>query len=546
MKRSQRGIALFLVFAVTALMLVLMGAFVQLNSHQFSFINNTDHRANLERAARSVYEYCFYRLEHEKSWGAAPFVNDGVDGEVADTLTVNEIKNTTRVAGEVVDLGTQYEVVIHNNIEGTAESDGVPPGGCRLDISVDRGSLSQKRQVLLYTAPLYDSSAVSTHNINFDANQLNVASTDPTRNFIRSKQSIHAPAPSQVDFQPAPNSSEKGVLWANGGIHLGSKNMEDPTDLQAAVTTTKGRFLPRSKTYYEVHDLQRSEVQVAGQEVTINPGIYVFTQRNVTYINAQNEQATASVNALERRAYAVVDGHLEPGDVQELWYYNGSLPNNYDSDEWVSLNGDLAVGHAVNTLDFYIDPTNLVAANLSTATVSVSANVNLKVDGDFGVFSQNANQVPSVQFLDGDWDGQVDRGSISASGEITIEGNVFGSGKLLADGSVSLYPNYADIEGDTKSDLSIYSGNNVNVRTPDAGFLSDLAFRGLVYAKNDIDIHAGGRSISVEGAMVSQGGDLSVHNANNINLKYNPAYLDTIVKKLPGGRVQLERGVWIP
>ncbi|MGE0490574.1 MAG: hypothetical protein AB7S38_15310 [Vulcanimicrobiota bacterium] len=546
MRRSQRGIALFLVFAVAALMLVLMGAFVQLNSHQFSFINNTDHRANLERAARSVYEYCFYRLEHDKSWAANPFSSDGVDGEVAAILTVNEIKNTTRVAGEVVGLDTQYEVVIHNNIEGSAESDGVPAGGCRLDISVNRGSLSQLRQVLLYTAPLYDSSAVSTHNINFDANQLNVASTDPTRNFIRSKRDIIAPPASQVDFQPAPNSSEKGVLWANGGISLGSKNMENTTDLEAAVSATQGRFLPRSKTYYEVHNLQRSEVQVAEQAVTINPGIYVFTQRNVSYINAEGEQATANVSALERRAYAVVDGRLEPGDVQELWYYNGSLPENYDTDEWVSLNGDLAVGHAVNTLDFYIDPTNLVSANLATATVGVSANVDLRVDGDFGVFSQIEGQVPSIQFLDADYDGQADRGSISASGEITIEGNVFGSGKLLADGSVSLYPNYADIEGDTQSDLSIYSGNNVNIRPPDAGVLHDLAFRGLVYARNEINIHATGRSISVEGAMVAHGGDLSIHNANHINMKFNPAYLDTIVKKLPGGRVQLERGVWVP
>lgn len=45
--------------------------------------------------------------------------------------------------------------------------------------------------------------------------------------------------------------------------------------------------------------------------------------------------------------------------------------------------------------------------------------------------------------------------------------------------------------------------------------------------------------------MVAREGTIDV-TAAGVTLVYNPAYLDSIVKKMPDNRIQLERAVWIP
>lgn len=544
---------MMMVLLVTSILMIMLGAFIHINKAQFGFMNAGEDQAALERASQSVYEYCFFKLEHNKSWGAAEFPGTAQDPDTADVLLVTEIEGTTTIAGQELKEKVDYQVEITNNIGGTATVAGVPAGSCRLAISVSRRGQSARRVVQLNTAPLYDSSAIASEGLNINSSSLTVASADPNRNMIRSKKKMKVPKPSDLAFRPASGATEKGVLWAGDEITLGNSNIsQNPTAKANAVAKTQGRFLDNSKTYYDVHDLKKSELKVAKSQVTINSGLYVFTRTNVSYVNDLGETQGAYVYALERREYTIEDGKPVAGDVQELWYFDGDLPNNQGSDnnEWVYTDNytDAAIAHPVSSTKFSIQGTE-VQANLTTRKLEISANVDVRVDGDFGLFSDQNDVTPNLVFTDHDGtsDGEVDRGSLSATGEIIVEGNVYGSGKLLAGGSVSLFPNNVKVQSDVESDLSIYSGNNVNIAPPENWELtSDISFKGLVYAKNDIKVvGSADQKLTVEGAMVAREGAISV-SADEVMLKYNPAYLDSIVKKLPDNRIQLERAVWIP
>lgn len=548
----SKGVAMMLVLFVTALLLIMLGAFVSINQAQFSLLNANEHQAALERTSQSVYEYCYFRLENDKTWAAAKFTDTVRDSEIDEVLLVTAIEGTHTIVGEHRTEDVSYEAVLTNNINGTAAVDGVPVGSCRVDIQLSRGGQSASHRVQFNTAPLYDASAIASKGLTVNSKNLRISSTDPTRNMIRSKEGMRVPQASDLTFNPAAGAAEKGMLWAGDDIRLGTTNIsQNEAAKSAAQASTQGRFLDNSKTYYDIHDLQKSELKVAKSQVEINSGLYVFTRTNVSYENDLGQTQGAYVYALERREYTVVDGVPVAGDVKELWYFDGDLPNNQASDsEWVYTDNysDAAVAHAVPATNFSIDGNN-VRADLTNRTLEISANVDVKVDGDFGLFSDQNDLTPNLIFADQDGtaDGEVDRGSLSASGEIVVEGNVYGSGKLLADGSVSILPNNVNIATDAESDLSIYSGNNVNIKPPENWDIkNDVSFKGLVYAKNNINVQgSAAQKLSVEGALVAREGAISIA-AEEVSLKYNPAYLDSIVKKMPDNRIQLERAVWIP
>lgn len=550
--RKSRGLALVLALIIVSLLMVMLGAFLGANRAQLATLTAGSHQAAMERTAQSVYQYCRFQLEHDKSWGAAKFANTTQDSETGFALVVTEVENTTTIAGNSIRDGADYQATITNNVEGKATFQGVPAGSCRVAITVSRGGHSSTQLVQFNTAPLYDASAVAAKGLSINGKGLRVASTDPNRNVIRSKENLTAPNVSDVKFAPAPGAAEEGVFWAGGDIRLGGTNLsKNPAAKAAAAEATQGRFLDQAKTYHDIHDLKKSELRVAKAQVEINSGVYVFTRQNISYVDNVGNTRTDYVYALERREYTLLDGKAVAGDVKELWYFDGDLEGNEGSgSEWVYTDNysDAAIAHPVPATNFSIQG-NAVRADLRNQTLQISANVDVKVDGDFGLFSDQNDLAPNLIFADydGTSDGEVDRGSLSASGEILIEGNVRGSGKLLADGSVSLYPNDVKVQTDTESDLSIYSGNNVNIEPPENwSARDDVSFKGLVYAKNNVKfIGSPDQKLHVEGAVVAQQGTITL-NADQVNLTYNPDYLDSIVKKMPDNRIRLERAVWIP
>ncbi len=583
--KSKKGIALFSVMVMTGLLMLLLGAFMQVNQQQFGLVNNDQSHLAASEAARSAMDYCTYRLEHHRQWGSSPF-EGRVDSGTAGLLEVREVRNSHRLEGRVVQSDTNFEVTLLNNIDGTAQRDGVPVGFCRLRINAWRGTALVRREAMLGTAPLFDAAVISSRRINVDSQTLTVASTDPLRNRLRSKGDIMVPTyEGQFNFSAPADATERGVLWAREGISMGSHDLTDEDEAARAVRATGGRFMPEADTHYEVYDLQIDEVRAPETSVTIQPGVYIFNRQTVTYESDDGPRSVV-VPVLQRRDWAVNDeGYVEGGDLREAWYLTSSLPADADSD-WITLYNDLPEEglHPMTSNTFSLDAGVQVHFNsldprfdgVDPPSLVLNSDVNLHVNGDFGVASWDADYHPTLIFRDPetgevgvDSAGRTVSGSITTRstgdrpGSIMIEGAILGNGKLLADGDVTLKNTFAAVSTDEASDLSIFAGGSVNIRPRRAawrdeetvfeGGLEDrdasTAFRGLIYARQDViidaaDSGAGTADVYVEGAVVAREGKVKVTNARNVAFKYNPDYLDTILTPRIGDRVRLERAVW--
>lgn len=598
MKRN-RGIALFMVMVMAGLLMLLLGAFMQLNRHQFGIMKNDQAHVAATEAARSLFDYCTYRLEHHHQWGASPFQGDTAD-DVAAYLKLREVDGTHRLQGEVLESGVQFEVDVLNNIEGTAPRDGVPAGSCRLRITTSRGPATVRTEALLSTAPLFDAGVISSKQILVDARSLKVASQDPFRNRLRSKGDIRVPDYNgPFRFDPASDATERGVLWARHGITMGGKDLSDPALALEAAQKTRGQFLPQADTHYEVYDLQLDEVKSPKNSVSVEAGVYIFSQREVMYYRGE-EKVYRIIPVLERRDWALNEQNIATGgDVREIWYLTANLPDDATS-AWVEMWGDLpeegmhpqpantfTLDDGVQVHFNSLDPDYQAAYNTTgdtdylyqPPTIVINSDVNLEVHGDFGIGSWDGSFNPTIRFADPDTgevgttsSGETISGSITAraaggqDGSIYIEGYIEGNGKLLASGDVTLRNTYADVSTDTQSDLSIYSGGTVRVlpkraavKDENSEFKYDqskqgrTAFRGLIFAAQDVffESNIGDEEgawdpgdIYVEGAVVAREGAVHVYNAGDVTFKYNPEFLDTILNPRKENRIRLEPTVW--
>lgn len=602
MKRIQ-GIALVTVMMVAVLLLILLGSFVKINQHHFGMLKNDQSHSAATQAAYSVYDYCSFRLESDRSWGVKEFEGHE-DGRLQGFLDLEEVEGTFRVEGKVVESHAEFKAVITNNIDGKGSKKGVPEGQCRILITATQGSSVVRSEAILVTAPLFDASVISSENINIWANSLSVSSTDPFRNRLRAKKAIDVPAYDQVldndvkrfRFAPAKDATERGVLWAQDGIKMGSKDLSNPQNAAAAVAETKGQFYPNATTQYDVYDLQLDEVKSSENSVSVKSGIYVFNRRTVSYETDTGETQNVEIPMLERRDWALdADGAIDPngGNVREVWYLASNLPQNSDSD-WVGMWGDIPqegmhpLDEGVNTISLdsgvqvhfnSLDPNYNEAGNAQKPPeIVLNSDVNLSVDGDFGITSWSPEYNPMITFRDPetgqvgqDQQGEVISGSITTRtaggkpGSIYLEGYISGNGKLLAEGDVTVRNTYANVKSDTQSDLSIYAGGTVRLKPQKAKYFDDAtlfgfgdhdgttAFRGLVFAGEDVLIEAnknqdGGYDpvdVTIEGAVVARNGSVRVMNADHVNFIYNPEYLDTILDPNKSStRVRLERVVW--
>lgn len=591
MKR-ERGIALITVFLVAGLMLILLGGFLRVNQRNFDLLNNDLQSSAANQAARSAYDYCMFRLERNRYWGSQTFGGDGALAE-AGFRELKEVPGTTTVKGKIDGADAAFEIQILNNLTGTGTLDGVEDGHCRLRITATSGTAKVNREAILSIAPLFDGSVIASKGIDIEADGLTLSSKDPLRNRIRSKKEISVPDyHGHFAFQPAPDASEKGVLWARDGISMGGKDLANQTYArQAQQATNGGQFLPTASTYYDVYDLQLSEVKTNESVATIKSGIYVFGTREVAYQSSDpefdNGLSLTVIPVLERRDWTVDEaGNLAQGDVQEVWYVGQTLPD--DATDWsVGLWGDLPESgiHLQDKGDFMLDEGVAVSFNaLDPNTpnnlppaIHIDGRKNLEIHGDFGVASApGTNYRPSVIFKDfatgavgTDGSGELVSASITTRasqgrpGSIYIEGHIAGNGKLLAEGDVTIRNTYAAVESDEESGLSIFAGGSVKIQPQRAKQLDQeeilkgndgvTHFRGLVFARKHVLIEGlkavdgnflDKANVYIEGAVVAREGKVRVQHAKHVNFVYNPSFLDTILRPAKGARVRLERVVW--
>ncbi|MBI3928891.1 MAG: hypothetical protein HY319_25340 [Armatimonadetes bacterium] len=544
MRRPDRAIALVLVMLVMALMLLLMGAFVRVHHGSLSILQSGSDREAMERACASAMDYCVFRLEHNKNWGKAKFGETWTDRSLAPALEATEIGNRRRIEGRIPELGATFQVDISNNLMDSTQSDeGVPAYGCRLDIRASVAGKTRGHEVILLVAPLFDGAAVSSGGIFVDAASLLIASEDPRRNQIRSRGEIRVPAGGKLLFEPKLEGPDKGLIWSQKDILVGGRSVSDPPVMNRVAGLTGGRFIPGALNNYDIHDLKISEIKPPSRNGTMKSGIYLFAREEV---EVGGEKVT--IRMLQRRTRALDESGFQGGTIEEFYYMAGEAPPG------ARLAGTSIEGRALDPAEPWLVD-GLVKVDFDDWEVWVDEDANIQVDGDFGVASYQNTIVPRLRFgeLRGGVSNQeenVGSSSITVTGDIGIEGPIVGTGKLLAEKSVHLRPNYAMVEADVESDLSIYAGTNIDIRPPfndEAGQTADrdLVFRGLLYAAEDLSITTRpNQLLRIEGAAVARNGKINIYDASDVVLRYSPLYVDTLVKELPDGRIHLERALW--
>lgn len=142
---------------------------------------------------------------------------------------------------------------------------------------------------------------------------------------------------------------------------------------------------------------------------------------------------------------------------------------------------------------------------------------------------------------------------LEAGGDLQLLGSIAGYGALVAGNDVTVSANgYTELASAPDQGVAIFGGHDVNLLPNPRSYTTPgmkQAFFGLVYAQNDFRFwdnqNAGSRwDLMIEGALVAQAGRVQVANANVVNLVYNPAYLNHLLKNLAASRVKLEMISW--
>ncbi len=529
---------------VTTLLLLLLGGFIQANRGHFSLINATEDREMASRAARSVYEYCLYRLENDQTWAASPFSADQVDLETAGYIDVQENGGTRRIEGEIPGLKAEFEVDITNDLAGSKTA--------MFLIRTRVGPAAREIEAQVRVAPLYDGSAVTGGDMVIGAIQWVVGSKDPYRNVVRAQGDIRSPSYHDLDFVGLANSlgetgSDRGILWSRNdiGFNLGGGIYQSVTSgsvMQDAITATGGLFRPNSAPGRSIHDLQLSDLTAPANTSTIQPGSYRFTQTGITY--ESYEQTGTDMLGNPEYGWVTRTANIpvllrEDGGVQDYWYSASSLASlGTTQNVSFSLGG---TAHVEANDEFFLDGgTSLMRARLDTATTTPMLEIlgdgQIDVNGSFEVLSDG--DLPEVKLGQGAQSGQL-----KATGDVTIQGWVRGVGVVISEtGSARLQVGEANTDPNQMG-LSLFAARDIELESP-AGGGSDLFFNGLVYARDNFRFNSNAQRLRIEGALVARNGDLTITGATEVDFTYNPDYLELLVESLPDQRTRLELVVW--
>ena len=558
----KRGIALITVMAVLVLCLMLLGAFLQTNRHYLQLYKGGQQRDAVGSATQSAFEFCRFELERDNTWGL-PFTESRSysrgNMEVRELVRESVGDREGRLEITFADSGSKVRVAILNNIAFDATSpEQVPANSCRFRIESELGSSRSGADIVVRKMAYFSSTAVASEKVRIDALVANFHSRDPIHNQIRSQGDIelgsliNSEGKRRFNFRPDGDSqnANAGTVWAKGDISLDGQNGRNSSILSQAAAETGASWIDQGRSHSETPELKLEDIDPhTGDELLIEPGSYKFTRSQLQwqdYSGGWNDFA-ADTPLLE---------HWQNGKVQTVYFpyeNTGTLPpERFRLKEFP----DAEVSSSFySTTEFEIQ--DGVKVNLATKKIAIDANRNAKVKGDFEVTTDSWDVIPTLHFASvTDW---TKRGSLSATGDIDIKGQVYGLANLLAGNDLTIAPNYIDQDKEaehnsTNSNIALYAGRDVTIKPPDTGtwgINSHVAFRGLVYADNNFkfvanETRVSGQTLTIEGALVARKGSIDIQNAFHANLIYNPDYLTDLIKKQEGNRGQVEMIAWRP
>jgi len=561
---KKRGMALMLVLTVTSVVVMMTGAFVAANHANFASLGASQRQREAELVTDSATQYIYYRLEQDQKFGSVPFRGNDEIPLQDGGLRVYQVDGKTEITGTLIDEGgsgrePSFRAHLYNNL-GTLHSENqgvkVPPDCVLIRITGKSGSFTSHCDILYRGEPLFDASVTANKMVQMASNgNINIASTDKSRNWLRSNESIEfnrfAYGSGSTKIEPTPGGLE-GVVWAKGKIFSGKKNGDNDPGLEGAALGTAsekagGVLAPKSRLNHDIYKLTPDDLNLGNKGTqtwgNVAPGTYSVDRGNVTWFE-YGKPKSATVQIVS---------YTPPSGVTQF-FYDGSqwgagaiLPQGWgvasavsDTDGVVRLGGTTDYGAALT----YNFKTNTFSADNSA----------IQVDGDLRITSKVDGVVPSIK-LKSDANST---GVIKAThGSISIQGTLTGGGALVADGDIHLMCNPqvrdgdgAAVDADKNSGVVLY-GKNVNIygannRTVD--------FKGLIYAEEDVKIMGGVKVItdkgqltwvatdnkldklSLEGAVVARTGGVNITETDEVNLTYNQDYLNALTKGMPDNR----------
>lgn len=574
----RRGIALVFVLTMTSVIVMMTGAFLAANRANVTSLGATLRQRDAQMAAESAIAFCTYTLEHDQLWAQTEFIRERDISPVGRGLSVSEVPDGTVIAGKVLDetqhgIESTFTVEIQNNLGHDTPGHGVGADRVKLNVVARSGNYEYRRDVMLTGEPVYDAALTAQNDITLNssmsrANTIHLLpATDDAGNPIGEKNWIRSNRDVNLNAFVGPGSAagnkqlrigataggQKGVIWAKGNINVGLGNdvgsdlhRLSGDELTEAQRRSGGILAPNSRLNNDIYELQIDDLNVESSRATINmaPGTYRLKHLDLTISSGD---VIPDVTALE---------YVSPSGERTVFFdgrYNTDrsldslgLPDNFvasDSDGVVRLNRENSSGPSM-TFQFGTPGGN-------DPTFATNDNSVVKVNGDLNIYSEIDGQVPRVQLAD---TGQ--RGVLRSTGSILINGTLTGGGAILADGDVWLQANAApgrdtsvDVDagqGDSGGEVVIF-GRKVGII---AGGSHRVAFKGLIYAKEDVGIHGGVEVESVndelrfigqatpleklvlEGAVVAHSGAISIVETQEMYLKYNERYLKSLTKGL--------------
>ena len=524
---------------LAGLLLLLLGAFIQVNRTQFALLGGSSDRDVALRTIMSVNEYCIDMLERDEDWGSVDFPSDREDTDLNNSgyMRVTENQGTREIEGEIPSLHSKFKVQIDNRLSTDERA--------VLLISAEVGNLSRVVETRLRPAPLFDSGIAAGGGVQVSASELTVGSRDPYRNVVRARGRIDAPDYRDLHFVSKPNAagedgSAQGIFMAKDDITFqvggSTESVTDPTVMQNAVDETAGKFFPNSGINNQLHDLQSSDVAVPAGSSSIQDGEYRFAELECSY------QQWVQVSSLPTRydwrtrstTVPVMQRFSTAGALTDYWFTQASLSGTTRNPTF-SVSG---TAHEEADTTFDLDVGNLVSVTLDTPTsrprFDVQADGLITIPGTFKVTSEG--EEPMLSFS-----GTSGNSQIEADGDVTVQGEISGNGIIISkNGSVELNLTSADTTGNSLG-VSLFADKDITINATGGG---NLGFSGLLFARDNVTVNGVDKDFVVDGALVARNGDISIDTDGKVDLTYNPDYLKLLLEDLPQNRTKLETLVW--
>lgn len=577
--RKRSGIALVIAMLLSSLLVMLAGAFFQINRGNLMTGSIAFKQRKALLAAQSGIAWVRAKLEANQAYCKTGFTMEKT--VFARDMRIVELEGQRLVSGtfssELDRQDQAFNITIVNNL-GSAPTSGqsyagryAPPDSVHLHAEGFCSGFRSVIDVVFAGEPLYDSSAVCQGDLNMEDNPLwTIASTDPRRNWVRSNKDIrmndvlNKPV-SPVRFENSAGSTP-GLMWAKGDIYSGGTALEKPEDLSVAMLRVSGQISSKSQLRNDIYKLEPSDLKLPTTARSIGAGRYVVSNKtvNLNFTYEVDDREYTQTTPITYRTLSYFDANNVP---QKTWFEQRDVDQIRALAQAAAADGD-AEGFSI---DIPVVPGATPVANgkveingpgngfefdFSTDTFRLTRPERFNVEGNIEIGYEDAAEEGQQRSVELAFPTGTNSAALNVTGSVNIKGQVLGKAGIAAGGDVSLSVPTVDVEADPNLPIVIYSQRNVNIMASDTRSESGsaaLKLRGLIYAGKNVHVNSDKAVAAAEfnGSIVAQSGQINMKmfpssslQTNNVKFTFDPKYLDAFTHGLPGNRRRLRQATY--